>query len=609
PAAITNRKGIYRSPSFSPDGNTVVFLKEGGNNIMGQGYTVKPGIYTMPAAGGKETFVTDEGEDPAFSPDGKRICYSNGETPEKAFNSCNLAGLDQRTIFKSTHAGQYTISPDGNWVAYVNLHQVYIAPFVHTGKTINIGPDSSDFPVRRVSRDAGINLHWSGDDKQLHYTLGNQYYTINLAERFGYLSNRPDSLFSIPDSGLAVGLSVPLDQPNGILAFTHARIITMEGNRVIERATIVVNGNTIAALGSDAEVAVPAGAKVIDCQGKTIMPGLIDAHAHASHFRFGLTPGKHWPYYAALAYGVTTIHDPSANSEMVFAQSELVKAGIMVGPRVFSTGTILYGAEGDFKAVINSYEDAKSALRRTHAYGAFSVKSYNQPRREQRQMVIEAARELHMEVVPEGGSFFYHNLSMIIDGHTTIEHNIPVAPLYNDVIELWKRSGTANTPTLIVGYGGISGEYYWYQHGDIWKKERLMTFTPRAVLDTRSRHRTMIPEEEYENGYMLVSKSLKRLTDAGVTVNMGAHGQIQGIGAHWELWMLAQGGMTNMEALRCATINPAKSLGLDSKVGSLKVGKLADFIVLDANPLENIYNTEQIKYTVANGRLYDAATM
>ena len=174
--------------------------------------------------------------------------------------------------------------------------------------------------------------------------------------------------------------------------------------------------------------------KIIDCTGKTLMPGFIDAHAHANHFRYGLTPQKHWPYYVSLAYGVTTLHDPSANSEMVFAQSELVKSGMMVGPRVFSTGTILYGADGDFKAVINNLNDAYSAIRRTKAFGAFSVKSYNQPRSEQNQMILKAARDLKIEVVPEGGSFFYHNLGMMLDGHTTIEHNLPIAPLYKDVV-------------------------------------------------------------------------------------------------------------------------------------------------------------------------------
>ena len=170
----------------------------------------------------------------------------------------------------------------------------------------------------------------------------------------------------------------------------------------------------------------------------------------------------------------------------------------MIGPRVFSTGTILYGADGDFKAVINSIDDARSALRRTKAFGAFSVKSYNQPRREQRQMIIQAARELEMEVVPEGGSFFYHNTSMILDGHTTIEHNMPVAPLFDDVIQLWKNAKTAYTPTLIVNFAGMSGEYYWYQHTNVWENERLLRFTPRQCIDPRSRHRTMMPEEEYE---------------------------------------------------------------------------------------------------------------
>jgi imidazolonepropionase-like amidohydrolase len=443
----------------------------------------------------------------------------------------------------------------------------------------------------------------------IHYTLGDQYYSINLDERFEFIANKPDSLFKMPEKGISVGLTVKADKPSGMIAFTNARIITMNGDEVIENGTVLVEGNLIKAVGKAEDIIIPAEAKKIDCNGKTVMPGFVDAHAHVGHFRSGLTPQKHWPYYANLAYGVTTSHDPSANSEMVFAQSELIKTGLMVGPRVFSTGTILYGADGDFKAVINNIDDAKSALRRTRAFGAFSVKSYNQPRREQRQMVIQAARELHMEVVPEGGSFFYHNMSMIMDGHTTIEHNIPVAVLYDDVINLWKNSQTGYTPTLIVCYGAPSGEFYWYQHTNVWEKERLLRFTPRAVIDTRSRFRTMLPEEEYENGHILVSKSAKKLTDAGVRVNMGAHGQIQGIGVHWEIWMMKQGGMTNLEALRTATYNPAYNLGLDDWIGSLKPGKLADIIVMDKNPLESIYNTESIRYTMVNGRLYDADQM
>ncbi len=609
PEKISRAKAIYRTPSFSPDGKMIVFQKDRGSNELGQAFTARPGIYTININGTEENFVRESGDLPKFNIDGTRIYYQNGGGMNRTYASCKIDGSDERIHLKSTYGSQFVVSPDENWVSFVDLHEVYIAAFPKTGKTIDIGSSTKDFPVKVVSKDAGINLHWSADNKKLLYTLGDQYFSIKLDDRFDFIAGNPDSLFKVPEKGIDVGLEIEFNKPSGMLAFTNARIITMKGDEVIDNATLIVEKNLIRAVGKTGEVPIPAAALVINCQGKTIMPGFVDAHGHANHFNDGITPQKHWAYYANLAYGVTTIHDPSAYSEFVFGLSELVKAGKIVGPRVFSTGTILYGADGDFKAVVNSLDDAKSALRRTKAYGAFSVKSYNQPRREQNQMIIQAARELNMEVVPEGGSLFYHNVAMILDGHTTIEHNMPVAPLFNDIIELWKNSSTAYTPTLIVNYGSLSGEYYWYQHSNVWEKERLLRFTPRGIIDTRSRHRVMAPEEEYENGHMLTSRSLKKLADQHVKVNLGAHGQLQGLGAHWELWMMQQGGMTNMQVLQAATINPAFSLGLDKWIGSLEVGKLADLVIMDKDPLANVRNTETISSVMVNGRLYNAEQM
>jgi imidazolonepropionase-like amidohydrolase/Tol biopolymer transport system component len=606
---ISSGKAIYRTPSFSPDGKTIVFRKEGSSDIMGLAYTAKPGIYTMPVNGGTAIFVTERGNSPQFNAKGDRIYFLTGGGMNMGFSSCKLDGTDERQHLKSTYGSNFTLSPNEKWMAFVDLHKVYIASFPQAGKTLDMGSGTADFPVKQVARDAGFNLHWSDDGKQLHYTLGNQYFTIQMEDRFEFISGKPDSLFKMPEKGIDIGLMMEMDKPEGVVAFTNARIITMKGDEVITNGTLVVEGNLIKAVGKSGSVKIPSGAKMINCNGKTIMPGMIDAHAHGNHFNTGLQPKQFWPYYANLAYGVTSMHDPSANTEWVFAQSELQKAGMIAGPRVFSTGTVLYGADGNFKAVINNIEDARSAVRRTKAFGAFSVKSYNQPRREQRQMIIQAAREQDIEVVPEGGSFYYHNVSMILDGHTTIEHNIPIAELHDDVIQLWKNAQTAYTPTLIVAYGAPNGEYYWYQNSNVWEKKRLMQFTPRGIVDTRSRFRTMLPDEEYENGHILVSRQLKKLTDAGVKVNMGAHGQLQGLGAHWEVWMMAQGGMTNHQALRTATINPAQSLGLDNWIGSLETGKLADLVVMDKNPLENIRNTEFIHYTMVNGRLYESETM
>ena len=441
------------------------------------------------------------------------------------------------------------------------------------------------------------------------WTLGDEYYSNTLQDKFSFVPSGKQTPTNMPDSGLKVGLNALVDKPSGRIAFRDARIITMNGNQVIENGVIVVNGDHIEAIGSAAEVTIPDDCKIIVATGKTIMPGLVDSHAHIGGFRAGLPVQNNWQFAANLAYGVTTAHDPSANTETVFTLSELQKAGELVGPRLYSTGFILYGADGDFKAVINNLEDARSSIARTKAFGAKSVKSYNQPRREQRQQVLQAAREQNINVVPEGGSTFFHNLTMVIDGHTGVEHNIPVAPVYKDVLEIWGASGTGYTPTLIVNYGGLNGELYYYQRDNVWEDEKLLKFTPRSVIDSRSKHRTMAPIKEYENGHILVAKTAKDLVAAGVKLNMGAHGQLQGLGAHWETWMLASGGLSNHEALKAATINGANYIGAGQDIGSLEVGKLADLIVLDKNPLEFIENTKTIEHVMINGRLYDTNTL
>ena len=603
---ITVDKGYYYSPKYSNKGDKIVYRKGEGNDILGFFFGADPGIYTIPATGGKPQMIIDNGIHPQFSSDDSKIYYQSSEGGKKAFKVMDISGANQQTLYTSTYATQFAPSPDGKWMAFTELFNCYITPMIATGAAQDLSASNHAIPLSKLTRDAGTYLHWSKDSQRMMWTLGPRYFTRDIRNAFP-MDGGTDKTPAIDTLGTEIGLKLKTDVPDGKIAFKNARIITMKGDEILENATIIISQNKIVAIGKNAEVPIPADAVVYDVAGKTIMPGIVDVHGHLHTSPDGVSPQQDWNYYANLAFGVTTAHDPSSNTEMVFSQSEMLKSGAMVGPRVYSTGTILYGADGDFKAVINSLDDARSNLRRLRAVGAFSVKSYNQPRREQRQQVIAAARELQMEVVPEGGSTFFTNMNMILDGHTGIEHNIPVLPIYKDVKTLWNSSKTGYTPTLIVSYGTQFGENYWYDRTEVWKDEHLLSFTPRSIIDARSRRRSTSEYGDY--GHIEVSKAVKQIADGGTKVNLGAHGQLQGLGAHWELWMLAQGGMTPLQAIRCATINGAGYLGMDKEIGSLEVGKLADLIVMNENPLDDIRNSDKIKYVMVNGRLYDADSM
>ena len=610
---VVTTPGSYTEPAFSPDGRSIVYRDAGADYIRGPLYGSRSGIYVVPTdASAPPRLVREGGTDPSFNAAGTRVFVNDSRQGKAVLVSVGvgdpnspLSGGDDIVHFQSENATQIVPSPDGKWVAFAERWHAFVAPFPHTGRPVDLGPTMEGYPTARISKDAGFNIHWSSDSRKVYWSLGPELFTRDLGRTFTFLDQNLQKPDEAESRGVNIGFTEKSDAPDGSIAFVGARIITAAGDSVIENGTVVVQGNRITAVGRS--VPVPAGAKRIDVSGKTIMPGIVDVHGHVGGEGDGLLAQASWPLQANLAFGVTTTHDPSNDTETVFSNAELIRAGMKLGPRLYSTGTILYGAETPFKAVINDYDDALSAIRRLKAFGAFSVKSYNQQRRDARQMIIKAARELQMEVVPEGGSLLYYNETMILDGHTTVEHSLPVPKLYKDVVTLFAKSKTGYTPTLIVGYGGLSGEYYWYQKTNVWENEHLLSFTPREVVDARSRRRTMAPDDDFN--HILIAKGAKQVLDAGGSVQLGAHGQLQGLGAHWELWMLQQGGMTNLEAIRCATINGARALGLDSEIGSIENGKLADLIVMDGNPLENIRNTGSIGMVMLNGRLYDAKTL
>lgn len=625
---VTRNAGQYVNPAFSPDGKRIVYLASSGAALRDHDLIDElwHELRLVNVDGGPSQLVvatTNRGANrrsarPVFSADGSRLFYLEDDpdakpqtVPAALLVSVQLDGTDKRKHLKFAAAEEAMVSPDGRWVIFREAHNVFVTPMPLVGQgPLEVATGGGAFPVTKLSDEGGEWVGWAEGGMTMSWSYGPLYRRLTLAKAFPEPKSKAEGdkpaseeKPTLPAAEtIEIKLSVPRAKPTDVVAYTGARLITMKGDEVLDDGTIVVSGDRIAAVGRSGSVAIPSNARRVDLRNKTVIPGLFDEHAHLHYSTLDVFPQRPWKYLANLAYGVTSTHDPSASTQEVFGQAELVEAGLVPGPRIFSTGYILFGADDPNGAVIDSLDDARHHLRRLATLGAFSVKSYMQPRRDVRQWIIQAAREEKMMVVPEGGGDLEMDLTFVLDGHTTIEHALPVTPLYKDVVNFVAQGNTSYTPTLLVAYGGLEGDKYFLAHTDLWKDEKLQRFTPQGVIDARGRRRQIAPEEDWH--HIDVAKSAKQISDAGGTVCIGAHGQLQGLGAHWETWGFAQGGMTPLQALRVATLNPAKTLGLDRQLGSIEPGKLADFVVLDKNPLEKIENTDSVSLVVKNGQAY-----
>ena len=487
-----------------------------------------------------------------------------------------------------------------------------------------------------MTRIGGDFIGWTNDGAVAYYSIGRSFFRhdIAMAEAVTEASKQADNAAADASEGdvvtavaeedsdadeanedengdderpeyeahrVDVEIRVVKDKPRGTLVLRGARLITMRGVEVIPSGDIVVTDNRIVAIGRSGEVDYRSDAEVRDLAGKTILPGLVDIHAH-TWVAWGLHRGQVSQFLAQLAYGVTTQRDPQTSSEDIVTYSDLMEVGELVGPRLYSTGPGVFSADD-----IKSLDDARDVLRRySDHFNTRTIKQYMAGDRKVRQWVIMAARELGLTPTTEGGSNFTMNLTLMQDGYAGLEHSLPISPFYGDVVELGQFSGLTYTPTFIVAYGGPSGREYYLTHTNVDEIERLKFFTPHDELD-KWKSVQFYRDDQYV--HPLHAIQLAKWVEAGGKAGLGSHGEVQGLGTHWELWMMASGGMGNHQALRIATLGSADAIGLAGDIGSLEVGKLADLQVLDENPLEDLANTTSISYVMKNGRLYEADTL
>jgi len=602
---LTEEPGHYRNPAFSPDAGEVVFERGTGGYLTAPEWSDAPGIYRVSAAGGAMSRLADGGSHPHFGATGERVYFNRGPGfgSGASLLSVAISGHEERRHLSADLVTGYHVSPTGKHVAFTENYQLHVAAMPLGAGEVSLHAGGTQVPVVRMSGDGAHWPNWSADGKRLQWSLGPDLFAADVADGFA-------DGYAAPDATATLARVVPSDRPEGIVALTGARVVTMadDAGGVIEDAVIVIEGNRIAAVGPRQSTAIPDAAQRVELAGRTILPGLIDAHAHGAQASDDIIPQQNWRSHATLAFGVTTVIDPSNDSTEIFAAAEYQRAGVIVAPRIYSTGRVVYGARAPGAyAVVESLEDAREHVRRLKTQGAIAVKNYNQPRREQRQQVTHAGRLEGLFVVPEGGSLFHMDMAHIVDGTNTIEHNLPQKRLYDDVLQLWSGTDTGYTPTMNVTFGGVAGEDYWYQVEDIWRHPLLTRYVPAHVLNPRSVRRQKAPDEDYADQH--AAREARRLADLGVSVHIGAHGQREGLGSHWDMWSLERGGFTPLQAIEAATIAPARQFGMDAEVGSLEAGKLADLVVINGNPLMDLRQSDRVEYVMINGRFYEAATL